>query len=256
MNCSDALPLLDPLYDGALDAATATRVLDHVKGCGQCQSEWQEMEELHTRFRDARESPRMPVDLMSKVGDLLKAEERAERRLVLKRYVYPVSLVATACVAAVVGFMLVSRAPQFGTAVATTSADILIDALGSERSIRRVADKDELGQMAGYDMKFLRIPDWHMVSSGIYRGPSGTAIARFDFISTQFGSERRLICYQARQGMIRASGTPRTTIGNKRVLCGSHGKFRYALWSQNDRDYLFIAALPERQLQDVVLKTE
>jgi hypothetical protein len=90
-----------------------------------------------------------------------------------------------------------------------------------------------------------------MDKTNIYSARS-TAIARFDFVGTGPIADEKMTCYQSRPGAIKAGAGEQKTIGDKRVTIGNHGKYHYALWSQNGRDYLLISLQPQQEIEAIV----
>ena len=249
MNCTDARPLLDLLCDGALEAKDSALVLDHLKTCDQCQSEWSSLEQLHAGFKEARDKPPLPAGLMEKISGKLLDEERSKRKPVF------VSIMAIAATFLLFGFLFMSWMHQTNITTTDTkvaSADTLVEDLVSEGTLEPVSDRKELAKKVGYDLKYVRLPQWQMNKLGVYKSRETTPIARFDFVRKGQAGDQRLSCYQAQQGVIRANTANLKNLGDKRVLFGNHGKFQFALWTQNGRDYLFVTALPQPQLEEIV----
>jgi len=255
MNCSEARPLLDLLSDGALETKDSALVLDHLKLCNDCQHEWTDLEQLRASFQEAKDKSQLPAGLMERISLKLKEEERNEHKLFFKQYSRPVSMMAIAAGLALIGFLvlpwihLIDIKPA---SIQTASADTLVEDLVSENTLEPVIDRNELAKKVGYDLKHVRLPEWQMNQSGVYRSLATTPIARFDFVRKGQSGDQHLSCYQAPQGVIQAKVANLENLDGKRVLLGSHGKFQFALWSQNGRDYLFVTALPKPQLEEIV----
>jgi hypothetical protein len=256
MKCTDARPLLDLVIDGVLEAKDCVLVLDHLKTCTPCQSEWVDLELLRSRFGNAREKPVMPNYLMEKISISLKEEERSERQDLLRKYVKPIPILSLA--AAFVAIVFLSLPAPRLIAVKTTyaakhtaSVETLVESLESNGTLEPVAGRSELAKKLGYDLKYLVLNSWQMKQSGIYNSPVGAAIARFDFIKKDEPA-LRLTCYQAPQGVIVTSAIDAKTVGGKRVTFGNHGRYHYALWCQDGRDYLFVTAASEQTLEKIV----
>jgi Putative zinc-finger len=249
MKCTDARPLLDLLCDGALEVKDSALVLDHLKTCEECQDEWNGLEQLHSSFRDAKDKPPMPAGLMEKISGKLVDDERSKRKPVF------VSIMAIAATFLLFGFLFMSWTYQTNnttTATKVASADTLVEDLVAEETLEPVTDRKELAKKVGYDLKYVRLPQWQMNKSGVYKSQATTPIARFDFVRKGQSGDQRLSCYQAQQGMIRANTANLKNLGDKHVLFGNHGKFQFALWTQNGRDYLFVTALSQPQLEEIV----
>jgi hypothetical protein len=258
MKCSDARPLLDLLCDGALETKDSALVLDHMKTCGECQHEWNSLEQLRTSFLDAKKNPQLPPGLMERISDRLKEEERSERRRYFAQFAHALPVVAIAAAVLVIGFFLLPTLNRVNTKTAsiqTASADTLVDDLVSENTLTLVADRNELARKLGYDLKYLRLPDWRMNKSGVYNLKATVPIARIDFVRKENSGAERLSCYQAPEGTIHAEGASLEDIEGKRVFFGKHGNFQYALLSKNGRDYLFVTALSRLQLEEIVRGT-
>lgn len=250
MKCSEARPLLDPLCDGALEAKDSALVLDHLKTCDQCQHEWKDLEDLRTQFQEAKGVTQVPVGLMEKISERLKADERNDRSHALRRYALPV--VAIAAGALLVGMFSITSMQHNATSTQAALADSLVEHIGSNEGLEPVVDRGALAQKVGYDLKYLRLLQWKMRKSAVYTTPDHQAIARFDFIRNSKSGEQQLSCYQAPEGSIRAANSAPESVAGKRVHFGNRGNMQYALWSQDGRDYLFVTALPLEQLREIV----
>ena len=191
----------------------------------------------------------MPDGLMERISGKLLDDERSKRKPVF------VSIMAIAATFLLFGFLFMSWMHQTDittTATKVASADTLVEDLVSEGTLEPVSDRKELGKKVGYDLKYVRLPQWQMNKLGVYKSQATTPIARFDFVRTGRSGEQHLSCYQAQQGVIRANPANAKSLGDKRVLFGNHGKFQFALWSQNGRDYLFVTPLSQPQLEEIV----
>jgi anti-sigma factor RsiW len=258
MKCSDVRPLLDLLCDGALETKDSALVLDHLKSCGECQHEWNDLEQLRASFQDAKEKPQLPVGFMERISDKLKDEERSERKRYFAQFASALPVMAIAATVLIIGFFLLSVIHQVDTksaSIQTASADTLVDDLVSAKTLTPVADRDDLARKVGYDLKYLRLPQWQMNQLGVYKLKAAMPIARFDFVRNDKSGSQRLSCYQAPQGTIHAEDASLKNVEGKRVFFGNHGNFQYALWSQNGRDYLFVTALSKPQLEEIVRGT-
>jgi hypothetical protein len=255
MKCSDARPLLDLLCDGTLEAKDSALVLDHLKSCEECAGEWTDLEELHSSFQDAKDKSQLPVGLMEKISEKLRDEEKIQHKRLFEQYARAVPLVAIAASFVLIGFLLSPWIHQIGTrptSMEIASADTLVEDLDSEGTLEPVIDRNELAKKLGYDLNYVRLPEWQMNKSGVYKSQAATRIARFDFVRKGQTGDEHLSCYQAPQGVIRAKVANLENLEGKRVLFGNHGKFQFALWSQNGRDYLFVTALSKPQLEEIV----
>ncbi len=255
MNCNDARPLLDLLCDGALETKDSALVLDHLKSCEQCHCQWNELEELHTSFQEAKDKFQLPVGLMDRISDRLKDEARSQQKSFFEQHWRAVSLVSIAATCLLIGFLCspwIHKSDTIPSSIQTASIDTLIDASLSGESLERVEDRNELAKRVGYDLRHVRLPEWRMDRSSIFRSQEATPIARFDFARKSPKGYQRLSCYQAPEGAIRSTAGNMEKLDGKSVLFGHHGKFQFALWSQNGRDYLFITELSKPQLEDIV----
>jgi hypothetical protein len=255
MKCSDKRPLLDLLLDGALEAKDSALVLDHMQTCTECQCEWNVLEQLRTSFHDAKGEPLLPEALMARISERLRDEERNQHKQFIQQYARPVSMLAVAASFALIGFLLPPLIHQIDTRpvlIQTASADSLVEDFVSEGTLEPVADGTELAKRVGYDLKYVRLPEWQMKKSGLYKSQSSMPIARFDFVRMGQSGYQQLSCYQAPQGVIRAETGSSEDLDGKRVLFGNHGQFQFALWSQNGRDYLLVTALSKPQLEEIV----
>jgi hypothetical protein len=254
MNCSDARPLLDLLCDGALDTKDSALVLDHLKSCSECQRDWNDLEQLQARFREEKDKFQLPAGAMDRIADKLREEERTQQKRFFQRFVR-VPILAVAASLALIGYPFLTGLQKINSSsdsMQTASADTLVEDLVAERNLEPMKDRKELVRKLGYDLNYLRLPEWQMDKSGLYKSATKLPIARFDFVRKGQTGSQLLSCYQARQGVIRAKAAEPENIEGKRVLVGSHGKFNFALWSQNGRDYLFVTALSKSQLEEIV----
>jgi anti-sigma factor RsiW len=256
MKCSEAAPLLDPLFDGALDAKDSALVLDHLKSCNSCQSEWDSLEQLRSAFQEIKAEPQLPHGLMDKISETLCDEERQGQAQLFAKSVRVVSFAAAVAAAVMLmGFLLFSwihRSDTRQTVVKMASADTLVADLLSDASLDPVPDKKALPRKLGYDLKYLKLQQWQMVKCGLYKSPAPVAIARLDFVRKNGTGYERLSCYQARQGSIVATGAAVKNLDGKRVYFGKRGNLQFALWSQNGRDYLFVTPLSSPELEEIV----
>ena len=97
------------------------------------------------------------------------------------------------------------------------SADTLIEGMTSNVASAVVADRNELAKSVGYELKYLRLPEWRMDKLSVYKPQAQVALARFDFVRSDQAGDQKLSCYQARQGMIAAQDASPEKIGDKRV---------------------------------------
>jgi len=255
MKCSDARPLLDLLCDGALEAKDSALVLDHLKSCDECERDWNDLEQLRSRFQEAKENPQMPAGLMEKISQKLKDEERNQQRRFIQRFSRPLPLMAIAATFALIGFLLLPWIHHIDTpltAMQPASADTLVEDLVSEGTLEPAIDRNELAKKLGYDLRFVRLPAWQMNKLGVYRSQGSTPIARMDFVRKGLSGDQHLSCYQAPEGVIQANAANLENVEGKHVFFGNHGKFQFALWSQNGRDYLMVTMLSRPQLEEIV----
>lgn len=256
MKCDNAQPLFDSLLDGVLDARATALVLDHLKSCEQCQFEWSHHESLRTRFLIARKTPEPTESFRTELSAKLKQEERALQSASGIRFAKRVTMIAAA--ALIIGLFL---GPIFhdkyvsSPTISPTTIDTLVADSVADRAVESVASRSELGRMAGYDIRYIKLPHWQMTRAAVYRKASTSMpLVRFDFEKTiGFGDAQQLRCYQGLQGSIRpAPGWSSRNIRGKQVFAGTLKSCQFALWSQNGRDYLLITPLPMDQLQDIV----
>lgn len=258
MKCSDARPLLDLLLDGALETKDSALVLDHMQSCQECQCEWNDLEQLRTSFNEAKREPQLPAGLMERISEQLRDEEKDQHKRFFEQCARAVPMVAIAATLALIGFLLLPWMHMIDTrptSMQSASADTLVEDLVSERTIEPVTNRNELAKRVGYDLKYVRLPEWQMNKLGVYKSQAMIPIARFDFVRKGQSGNQYLSCYQAPQGVIQAKTAKPENLAGKRVLFGSHGNFQFALWSQNGRDYLFVAALSKPQLEEIVRGT-
>jgi hypothetical protein len=255
MKCSDARPLLDLLSDDILETKDSALVLDHLQSCNDCQCEWNGLQQLHSCFQEAKDKSQLPAGLMERISQKLKDEERNQHKQFFQQYARPVSMLAIAAAFALIGFLLLPWIHQINTSptpMQIASADTLIEDLVSEGTLEPVIDRNELAKRVGYDLKHVRLPQWQMNQSGVYKSQATMPMARFDFVRKDQSGYQHLSCYQAPQGMIQAKVANLENLEGKHVLFGNHGKFQFALWSQNGRDYLFVTMLSKPQLEEIV----
>jgi hypothetical protein len=258
MICSEVKPLLDLLCDGVLPAKDSALVLDHLRSCDQCQAEWNELEQLRSRFLEAKQKIQLPAGLMDKISDQLRNEIRDNRKRVLDKYSPP--LMAVAAAFAFAGFVVIPwlRHNTYPASTssnlalgANTSVESLIENFRSNGAVEPVADRKQLGTKVGYPLKYLRLPAWRLAKAGVYRSPS-VAVARFDFVKGQGGGLEQFTCYQAPAGAINAKMAEPREINGKHVLIGNRGDLQFALWTQDERDYLFVTRLPQSALEEII----
>jgi len=255
MKCSDVRPVMDLLCDGALENKDTALVIDHLKSCDECQCEWHDLEQLRGEFNNAKAECQLPTQLMRKISQKLKHEERSECKRLIKQYARSIPTVAIAATIVVVGFLYLPWFHRIDTALTSTptaSADTLVADLLSERGLEPVTNRNELAQKVGYNLTYVRLPQWQMSQFGLWKSHGTTAIARFDFVRKEQSGDQQLTCYQAPQGAILAKGASLRNLDGKHVLFGSHDKFQFALWSQKGHDYLLVTPLSKLQLEEIV----
>jgi hypothetical protein len=251
MKCSDTRPLLDVLCDGALEAKDSALVLDHLKSCDDCQFEWNDLEQMQATFHDAKNEFQLPRQLMERISEKLSDEERKQQKHSFEQCARLVPIMAIAASFTAIGFILPPCIRPIGTQqifIQTASTGTLVEDLASKGALESVINRNELAKRVGYDLKYLRLPGWQMQNGGVYKSLASLPITRFDFVR----GGQRLSCYQAPQGVIRTQAAQSMNLEGKHVLLGSHGKFQFALWSQNGRDYLFVTPLSRLQLEEIV----
>jgi hypothetical protein len=258
MICSEVRPLLDLLCDGVLPAKESALVLDHLRLCDQCQPEWSELEQLRSRFLEAKQKVQIPAGLMNKISEQIKKEERQKRLHLFKKYSPPVLAVAAGL--AFAGFFVIPWLSRFGnpasmssSLVSGTNASVesLVENFRSNGAVEAIADRKQLGTKVGYPLKYLRLPAWRVANAGVYRSPS-VAVARFDFVKGQGDSVEQFTCYQAPAGAISAKTAEPREIKGKHVLFGNRGDLQFALWTQDERDYLLVTRLPKAKLEEII----
>jgi hypothetical protein len=255
MNCNDARPLLDLLVDGVLDAKDTALVLDHLKTCEQCHSEYSALESLRGRFNIMREQPQMMPSLMAKMSATLKDVEKAEQQKRVRQSArVAAKWMALAASVVVIGVLTVpqlQKAHEKQTSAQTASAATLIDDLANNANVQPVIDRSLLPAKLGYEPKYIKMSNWQMAKMNVYSAHAATTLARFDFVGTGSSAAQQMTCYQAPQGAIGATDAVSETVGSKRVLFGSHGKYHFALWSQNGRDYLLVGTQPKAMFEGI-----
>jgi hypothetical protein len=253
MICSDVRPLLELLADEALDTKDSALIVDHLKSCPECQSQWSQLEELKERFRRASKATPVPEDLLHRIGQALDGEETGVTRL--PRAALALTGVAAALI--ITGFFAVTswyeRPAVDRRQTAFASASALVDAVASNRG-EPLVERAALPSQLGYNLVYLRLPDWKLEHSAVHRADSLIPIARFDFVKPDADAARgeRLVCYQAPAGTIQAAGAQPKLIGGKQVLLGSRANLQYALWSQYGHDYLFVSPLSSQSLEQLI----
>jgi hypothetical protein len=256
MECNEARPLLDLLFDGALETKDSALMLDHLKSCSACQFEWNSLEQLRSRFKDAKNKTKIPPGLMERISKDLRHEEGSEYQRSFRRYAAAFSALALAA-----SFVLsvILMAPWFHRGESKlppgqiAQIDSVVNDALSQQSLIEVTDRSELAKQVGFELKYVRLPDWQMDKSSIYKPPTKSPMARFDFIRKGPSGYEHLTCYQARSGVIcQPPAACLENVQGKRVLFGNRAQLQFALWSQNGRDYLFITTLTRAQLEEIV----
>jgi hypothetical protein len=258
MNCDEVRPLLDVLYDGALNAKDTAIVLEHLKGCAVCDFEWSDMVVLKTRFKAAKQSTEAPSELFAKILQALKKEDADDRRQQFLRFfstprrlaVVAVSLVVLCLFALSPTVLQLANKPAAGiNAVALDNLLYFADHVALSPAVK---PEENLSAALGFEPKFIKMNGWNKQRAFIYadRVP-GVKLAQFEFDSTESGE--RLYCFQGLEGTI-ASDTNAvpTDVAGKSVKFGSYRNFQYALWSQSGRDYLVVAPMSREALTELV----
>jgi Putative zinc-finger len=255
MKCSEARPLIDLLFDGALDTKDSALVLDHLKTCDECQSEWNSLEQLRGQFLEAKDATQAPDGMMERISRKLKQEETNEQKQFLGRSIRALAVVAIAATVLAIGFLSVPLANELRpqrVPMQTASADKLIEDMLANNNSEAITDRSLLANRIGYDLRYAMLPDWHLGKASVYKSPEKLMMARFDFTRHNKMGDQHLTCYQAQEGQIRANHGKFENVGSKHVFFGNHGNLQFALWSQNHRDYLFFTTLPKEQLEEIV----
>lgn len=252
MNCNEARPLLDLLYDELLDTKDSVLVVDHIKQCEECGVEWEALDALKQRIKSAREQTFIPPELMEKVSLSIKKDAQSNEVWGLFRQRLPFVAIAASVLllGLVIGPQLLhsSDPKQEMLATRTSSAERLIADLALMNTTIPEPDKSALDRKLGYKIKYLHLPTWKMQNSGIYT--SAANIARFDFVRDT-NEQEKLSCYQALEGTISANGSAED-INGKQVTFGNKMGYEFAKFSQNGRDYLFVTKAPKSVLEDIV----
>lgn len=255
MNCNESRPLLDLLCDGTLEHKDSALVLDHVKSCVACEQQWSAQEKLHAMFRTERHKLTIPANLTERISTCLKHEERAERSRVFSGYRTALTVSGLTVVAAALLLIFIPYNRKFDsdTLEHDYSAQSLIGDLAADVGAVSVGNKQELTQQLGYELRYLHLPQWKMSKIALYRAKHpNKALARFDFVKVGASGPLRLTCYQGLKGVIKVgAGRPEDLAGRK-VTFGQSGRYQFALWSANDRDYLFISDMPSADLRELV----
>ena len=249
MECGNFRPLLDPMCDGVLDAKDVAMVLNHLRSCTKCHNEWMELEQLRARFQSTKNKPTLPPGLMMKISADLKAEEKKIWKQLLQRSLPSFSFAALAATVVIIGLFAVPLVnTSLKLAMQYVSAQALVKDL-TINSMKPAQSRSELVNEIGYDVKQLNMPDWQMAKYGLTRSQAHMSVARFDFVNKLTGD--RLTCYQGRKGTIHAMGAG-VDFAGKKVIFGTQGLYNFALWSQNDRDYLFVTESSQTKLKEMI----
>jgi anti-sigma factor RsiW len=257
MICTDVRALLNLLCDDALDARDAAMVLDHLRSCTECDTEWKELENLRADFHTARAKIVVPPGLNERIFAGLKREEQEQHHSFIKRSAKNASLLAIAASLALIGYFTLPVMQKPGEQLVLSqavSAAALIEDYAEQKPLEQAKDRSELNQKVGFELKQVPLPEWRLKDSAVYRAGTPLNLARFDFVRAGKTGQDYLTCYQGKQGTIKAGG-PKEIVAGKEVIFGRQGGYQFALWSQNDRDYLFITELSKAQLRGIVEKT-
>jgi hypothetical protein len=277
MNCSEVRPLLDLLCDGVLATKESAMVLDHLRTCGQCEPEWRDLEQLRTRFLEAKKKVQVPPHLMKNISEQVSLLERENQKVFLKKWIPP-ALVATAALA-IAGFVAFpwlglnqSSHLSYSTAegarkaveelaqlalpgqAESASVEALVQNFNTNGPVEVVSDRAQLAGKLGYEPKNVRLSSFRLLRSSVWRSKA-VAVARYDFVSIPHCGHARqdaLTCYQAPAGAIKTAWTLAKDLNGKRVMLGRRRDLAYALWTQDGRDYLFVTHMPMPWLEQVV----
>jgi hypothetical protein len=260
MKCNDARALLELLCDNALETRDSALVLDHLKSCAECQSEYDSLEQLRSQFKRVKENTPVPPGMMAKISAQLAHAERKDSEMFWGRHLMvqpPTAILTVAFLVLAIATLPVIRQVSFAllnsnaVSVQVVVAQYL-PAGGSLRGLMPLASPREFAQRFGYDLRFLRLPGWHLDTVKACMSPTDKA-AELCFTRNSPDGIQHLTCIQAKQGFFRAAASlqPRP-FGNKQVAFGSKGGLQYAFFSQNGRDYLFMTTMSRAQLEQVV----
>lgn len=255
MNCNESQPLLDLLCDGVLEHKDSSLVLEHIKSCTDCEWQWLGQQNLHAMFRRERHKLTIPANLVHRLSSSLKQEEMAERALVFAGYRKALTFGGLAVAATVVLLILTPYTCNFDSVTVDQaySTQSLIGDLDANAGAESVSNRQELARQLGYELKYLHLPQWEMRNIALYRAKqSGAALARFDFVKVGASGPQRLTCYQGPKGVIKAMAGRIEDLAGRNVKFGQSGHYLFALWSANDRDYLFISDMSSADLRELV----
>ena len=166
MKCSNALPLLDLLSDGALETKDSALVLDHLSSCESCHEEWTSHESLRAKILQAKNDTEVPEGLMDKISEKLKAEDKNKNFMQLTNKNL-LALVACLVLLAIPLALLFKQSP-YNIPSQSASADVLIDEVNSKKHTQSVPDTKAVATAVGYDIKPVHLPSWQMQGREIY----------------------------------------------------------------------------------------
>ena len=263
MNCDEVRPLLNVLYDGALNAKDTAIVLEHLKGCVECDFEWSELDALKTRFKAAKLSSEAPKELSAKILQALKKEDgQRSRQQFLQILSAPTRLALVAVSLLVAGLLALSptiyqvaHKPAAPGAVANATAVSVDDLLFYADHIipgAPLKPDQKLSTALGFEPKFIKMDGWQKQRVWVYADKNpALKLAQIEFDNTAYGEP--LYCFQGKEGSIAVDKTMQPTdVDGKHVKFGQYRNFQYALWSQNGRDYLVVAPMTREGLTELV----
>jgi hypothetical protein len=244
MNCSDANALLDLMHDDELEPKDAALLLEHLNGCAPCSAELDSLQNLRDVFRTARAStPAAPESMMARISNELAAEPQVA--VSRKKRAVPYVVAGLSSLVASVVVLVMSFAPQM------TSTPIMATTLIDETPTG--AASESLGRSTnsqlGFEMHYIQFAGWR--AERIAALPSTAHVARVDFAPTTgtASGDRSLTCYQGLAGTIQVpADAAKISIGKRTVATGVRAKLSYAVWTENERDYLLVSSMPQADL--------
>jgi hypothetical protein len=257
MNCEDVLPLLNLLNDSALDSRNTADILEHLKECGQCQSEWDSMLAVRRQIRRMKNEIQVPPGLMDRVSAVIDRENtRRSIGAVASMNYRQLVAIAAGLVVLALGALYLLHQGQTVKPVTIEVASLVNREFAGDPAFELVADHQLLSEKLGYTIKYLKFPDWKINEVGTYRAKNikgnDQIIARLQLHRVSDGREARIYCYQAPAGSLKTTSLADRDVGGKRVWLGRQGALSYACWTQNERDYLLISSLSQKELEELI----
>jgi hypothetical protein len=256
MTCDDVLPLLNLLADDALGNQDAARILEHLKECSHCQSEWDAIQAVRSGMRRMRAGIEVPAGLMDRVSKAVDRENKQQPILAITKTINGPKLAMVASLVLLIALGSYLFQHLNAAAVPVDVVALVSREFNADPAFELVDDREALSDRLGFPIRYLKFADWKINQAGTYRARNiqgnDRLIARFELERSSAGKEEKIYCYQGPAGSLQSSSLLEKSVGGKKIRVGRRGPLTFACWTENERDYLLLSPLPEEELEELV----